>query len=176
MLTVDLFGSQSEVAQLILNTKVVSSVRQNSSVIARSATSKARSEPFYTHGGVYLGDFPSFPIDENRVKGIFATLVRGLYYDARKKRFPDHYIFEVLRYYPWDFRDVLQVFSQMHPNGPRVLGNVFGCAFLSAEEDPYSTFWLFWFYERVLFSVLATNPAFLTLTTAAQQVAGGDGE
>src|SRR5207253_10981223 len=115
----------------------------------------------YTRGGIYLGNQPSFPIDEERVKAIFSTLVRGLYYDARRKRFPDGYVFDVLRYYPWDFKAVWERFFQLHPNGPRILGNVFGCAFVSAQEDPFTTYWLFWFYERVLISVSATNTKLL---------------
>ncbi|HWN10232.1 MAG TPA: hypothetical protein VNO50_13360 [Pyrinomonadaceae bacterium] len=161
MLICDIFGSQSPVAQDIFHEKVLSSVRQDSSVIARDATLNARVEPFYTKQGVYLGHETSFPIDSERVKVIFTALVRGLYYDARRQRFPDNYVIEVLRYYPWDFEEVWQVFFQLHPNGPRTLGNVFGCAFVSAQEEPFSTYWLFWFYERVLISVSAMHPKFV---------------
>jgi len=160
MLAVDIFGNQSSVAQGIFHNKVLSSQRQNSSVVARAATSSARLEPFYTKQGIYLGHYPSFPIDGNRVENTFSTLVRGLYYDARKKRFPARYRFEVFRHYPWDFKYIWQTFSGLHPNGPRILGNVFGCVFLSAQEDLFTTYWLFWFYERVLFSVSAMNPKF----------------
>ena len=100
MLTCDIVGSQSPVAQVIFHEKVLSSQRQNSSVIARTVTSNARLEPFYTKQGIYLGHHPSFPIDGDRIKEIFSTLVRGLYYDARKKHFPDGYVFEVFRHYP----------------------------------------------------------------------------
>src|SRR6185436_1792358 len=105
--------------------------------------------------------------DSERVEKTFATLVRGLYYDALKKRFPDGYRFEVFRHYPWDFKLISETFFNLHPNGPRILGNVFGCAFLKAQEDLFTTYWLFWFYERVLFSVSTMNPAFALAEDAA---------
>jgi hypothetical protein len=114
-------------------------------------------KPLHSHGGVYLGQFPSFPIDGPRLEKIFKTLVRGLYYDARRQYFPEEYIFELRRFEPWDFERVLNEYQRHNPNGPRVLGDVFGCIFLSAIEDPFTTLWLMWFYERILFSVAATN-------------------
>jgi|GEM_PF-6240270 len=161
MLACDLFGNESPVAKQIFHEKVLASQRRNSSIVARAATSTGKLAGFYTQQGIYLGHYPSFPIDGDRVEKTFTTLVRGLYYDARKKRFPGGYQFEVLRHYPWDFKSIWQTFSGLHPNGPRVLGNVFGCAFLSAQEDLFTTYWLLWFYERVLISVSATNPKFV---------------
>ncbi len=158
MLVCDLFGSQSPVAQKVFES-MLSSDRKDSSVIARLARANAQFKPLHTRAGIYLGDFPTFPIDEERVKTAFETIARGLYYDARRQFFPEGYAVEVRRYHPWEFDGVWQVFKRFHLNGPRVLGDVFGCAFASAEEDPFSTYWLMWFYERVLISVSILNPA-----------------
>ena len=158
-LTCDIYGSESPKAQQAFE-KMLSSDRQGSSIIAKTARAEMQYKPLHTRGGIYLGDYPTFPIDEQRFKKIFETLVRGLYYDARKQRFPDGYTFEVRRYHPWDFDEIFKQLQSRHPNGPRVLGDVFGCIFLSAEEDPFTSFWLIWFYERVLFSVSTINPQF----------------
>src|SRR6266571_2338345 len=77
MLACDIFGSQSSVARDIFHNKVLSSQRQNSSVVARAASLSARPEPFYTKQGTYLGHYPSFQIDGDRVQKTFSTLVRG---------------------------------------------------------------------------------------------------
>src|SRR4051812_25180824 len=77
-----------------------------------------------------------------------ALIVRGLYFDHQKKRIPDDYSFEVTRYDPWDFKNILlQVKQKLNLNGPRILGNVFGCAYALTEEDPYKTWWFIWFYN-----------------------------
>lgn len=128
--------------------------------MAREFLSRVSLEPFYTKGGLYLGHFPSATVDTERIKTIFATMARGLYYDHRRQRIPANYTFEVLRYHPWDFKEVYESFKQMHLNGPRVLGDVFGCAYVSAAEDPPTTLWLMWLYGTFFISVSAMNPDF----------------
>jgi hypothetical protein len=74
-------------------------------------------------------------------------------YDARKLRIPDDYTFELLQYYPWDFKRVWKEVEQnLDPNGPRILGDVFGCAYVMATEDQFHTFWLLEFYGGVCFT------------------------
>jgi hypothetical protein len=156
----DAFASNSPIAQSIFDEKMTRSITRNSSQFSRIAMSEARYEPLLTRAGIYLGTFPTIPIDEERIKNIFSVIVRGLYYDARHKRIPDNYIFEVLGYRPWDFKQVWEYYKKLHLNGPRVLGKVFGCAFVYAEEDEFITTWLMWFYESVFFSVSSNNPEF----------------
>ncbi|MEW6131274.1 MAG: hypothetical protein AB1757_29865 [Acidobacteriota bacterium] len=158
LITTDIYGNQSPIAREIFENKVVRSSQNNRSLMAREFLSKVRIEPFHTKGGIYLGDFPSAPVDPEKIKTIFATIVRGLFYDHRRQRIPDNYVFEVLRYHPWDFKDVWESLGQMHPNGPRVLEGVFGCKYISATEDPPTTLWLLWFYGTFFISVSAMNP------------------
>jgi hypothetical protein len=159
-LVTDNYVNQSPVAQQIFHQKMLSSQRQGSSVIAREAVSKARLEPLYTKGGIYMGDFHTVVVDAKRIETIFKTLVKGLYYNSQKKLFPDGYVFELRRHFPWDFQSVWAAMSKLTPR-IRTLGNVFGCAFQKAEEDAFTTLWLFWFYERIAFSVSATHPQFI---------------
>jgi hypothetical protein len=159
-LVTDNYVSQSPTAQEIFIQKTLSSQRQGSSVIAREVVSKARFEPLYTKGGIYIGDFPSLQIDGKRIETIFKTFVKGLYYDSQKKLFPDGYVFDLRRHFPWDFHNIWAEFTKLQPR-VKILGNVFGCAFQKAEEDDFTTIWLFWFYERIAFSISATNPKFV---------------
>lgn len=158
LVTTDIYGNQSPLAQELFEQKVISSSRKNRSLMAREFLSKARLEPFYSKGGLYLGHFPSATLDPERITVIFSTITRGLYYDHRRQRIPNDYVFEVLRYHPWDFKDVWESFKQLHLNGPRILGDVFGCAYVSAAEDPPTTLWLMWFYGRYCVSISATSP------------------
>jgi cation transport regulator ChaB len=158
LLTTDIYANTHPIAENIFKDKVARSARRNSSEFAHKVVTSARSEPFYTRGGVYLGNVVAIPVDEIRMTGIFTRIVRGLYYEARKQRIPDNYIFKVWRYQPWDFLEALEYFKQMHMNGPRILGDVFGYAFLSVQEDPLMTLWLLWFYKRAFFSVSVGNP------------------
>jgi hypothetical protein len=121
---------------------------------------KATLEPFYTKGGIYLGDFPSAPVEEKRIVNVFSTIVRGLYYEARQQRIPENYVFELRRYHPWDFKEVWNSLWNMHPNWRQPLGNVFGCLFLMAQEDRFTTLWLLWFYKTFFISVSVTNSDF----------------
>ena len=53
----------------------------------------------------------------------------------------------------------MDVFRQLHANGPRALGNVFWCMYVIATEDPLCTMWALWFYERVLFTAFTERPS-----------------
>jgi hypothetical protein len=158
LITTDVYGNQSPIAKGIFEDKVLRSSRRNKSLMVREFLSRASSEPLYTEGGIYLGHFPSAPLDSDRIRSIFSTVAQGLYYDHRRQRIPSSYVFEVLRYHPWDFRNVWEAFNKMRPNGPRILGDVFGCAYLSAEEDSPTTLWLMWFYGTFFVFVSAMNP------------------
>jgi hypothetical protein len=153
-LTTNLFGNQSPVANKIFHKKTLKSVQRHSSELGRISVKKGRLKPFYTSGGIYLGSIVAAPIDSTRMEKIFSRIVRGLYYDACRERIPNSYSFEVRTYYPWDFMNLWQKFNEMRLTlNQRILGNVFACGFLIAQEDPFVSMWLLSFYERVFFSV-----------------------
>lgn len=153
LLTTDFIGSHSPVAQKIFETKVMSSAAQDSSLLVRTVLSQGRLEPFFSKGGVYLGTYPTVTIDEKRVSRMFHRIARGLYYDATKQRLPEGYTVEVLRHLPHNFEALIEEFrKKLHPSGRR-LGNVFSAIYVRAKEDPFSTMWLIWFYDRVGISI-----------------------
>jgi len=161
ILVCDIFGNQHENAAEGFQ-RLLRADRNGQSEIAREARAHTQMRPMKTIEGVYLGDFPSFSIDQERLIRIFARIARGLYHDARKARIPDNYIVKMRRHYPWDISAINSFFESRHPNS-RALGDVFQCSFLSALEDPFTTEWLMLFYGSVCYSVSITNPDFLVL-------------
>ena len=158
-LAVDFQGSQSPVAQRLFTGEVQRSLSRNSSHLLRSVLPKLRIEPLYTDAGIYLGDLPQAPFDGDRLNRLLGMIVRGLYFDARRVRLSGEYRVEVRRAEPWAYKQVMDVFRQLHPNGPRALGNVFSCIYVAATEDLFTTMWALWFYERVLFTAITEPPA-----------------
>lgn len=154
-LTVDIFGNQNPIANNIFRSKVKRSIQRNSSVLFRNFTEKLHDEPYYTSGGVYLGKLPSIPIDLEKINTIFSTMVKGLFFHHNKLRIPGNYITKVMSHEPWHFDDL---WNCLNAKRPRLFGEVFGYGYTSLVEDQFTTIWLMWFYNRVLFSVHVYDP------------------
>ena len=168
LLVSDVYVQQNPIAQTLFHQNMLSSVRQDSSVIARTAISKGRLEPVYTPGGIYLGDCISAPIDVERVNHIFSQIVRGLFFKVRQQRIPDDYIFDVRRYHPLEFYQVWGKLKQIGCHGPfRIGGEVFTCVFVDVVEDPFFTDWWLWFYDSVCVYVGTRPPARIAKSSAA---------
>jgi hypothetical protein len=160
MLVVDIHVSSQPIVQELLQGKLARAARAGQSPIAHTVRSKGRMEPLYTRSGIYLGTYPTIPIDGKRVIRIFSNIVRGLYfYIHNGKRIPDDYVFEVQRLDPLQPQAPREVFEAMNTEKVYSLGDgsVFCCAYLYGEEDPFVTYWLLQFYNNVFITV-ATNP------------------
>lgn len=168
LLISDVYAQQNPVAQALFHQKMLSSVRQGSSVIARTAISKGRREPVYTPNGIYLDDCISAPIDVERVNHIFSQIIRGLYFRGRQRRIPDDYVFEVRRYHPLEFYQVWERLKQIGYHGPfRIGGEIFTCLFVDVVEDPFFTDWWLWFYDSVCVYVRTKPPTSVEESSAA---------
>jgi hypothetical protein len=79
-------------------------------------------------------------LPEGRVNSILFRIRGALYFKSRKVVFPPDTPYDVLRHplSEWD-KLLREVF---HDKAAKVLGNVFGCAFVHATEDPFTTLWL----------------------------------
>lgn len=161
MLVLDMHGSQSPIAQALLENKVTRAIRTNRSEIARVALSRGRFEPLLTQAGVYLGRAFSFPLDGERVKHIFSLIVRGLYYRILKQRLRDDCVYDVRRLTAEEFNERWEKLKEIGFNGPYTLGQgVFNFIFMYGAEEPSVThFWL-WFYERVCVYVTTEPESF----------------
>lgn len=166
-LTMDFAGSTNDTAQRIFSGKVMRSVARNRSALAKSVLQEGKEEPIHTKGGIYVGHAPTARIDEQRLIRIFDYIVRGLYYDHRKVRVSVRYPVKVSRIMPWDVERAAKDFSKFNLNSRSPLGNVFGCSYACAREDPFSTFWWMRFYDQVFFYVSFINPNAESITGKA---------
>ena len=163
ILTTDIYGSRSPIAQKKLAGKVARSVQAGRADMIEMLLTQGRVEPLMSLGGIYLGECVTCDLDEGRMSTILSTLVRGLYYHTDKRRIDSRYRFEIFRHYAWDFRDILQEFARWNATGnstirTRELGDVFGYVGSANPHDPSETMWLLWFYRRVFYSVTTINP------------------
>jgi hypothetical protein len=147
-------ASQHSVAQQIFQSKLLRSVKRNSSAVARSAIMDGTFIPMFTRSGIYIGQHRAFPVDGQRITRACIFIVRGLYYKLTKKSLPQEVLFEVNRVDLATANEIALSFTDKGFNGPYKIGDgVFGCAFLYGEEDASLSFWLIWFYNSVFITV-----------------------
>jgi len=171
ILVTDADTFNNTIAQAIFHEKTLSSVRQNSSLLARDAMSKGKSEAMYTPNGIYLGEGIGVPINGERIKNIFTQITRGLYFKSRQKRIPDEYVFEVSRVHPLTFNEVWKGLQQIGYNGPYKIGEgVFTCVYLYAAEDEFITKWWLWFYESICISVATDSTKQIILASSLSKI------
>lgn len=160
MLVADISASKHPIAQTIFNGPVMRAAGTNRSRLAKAARADGKFEAMHTQGGIYLGHYPTVPLEAERINAAITMMVCGLYYSIRKQRIPDEYVFDVRRVPPWHASEEMRNMQQLSPGeGPRLLGDrVFGCYFRYADADEYLTLWLLWFYESVFFYVSTEPP------------------
>jgi hypothetical protein len=160
MLVTDIHVADQPIVQELLEGKVRRAIDAGQSPIAHAAKSKGRLSPMHTKGGIYLGHYPSVPLDGPRVVRILSNIVRGLYYYIHHgERIPVDYRFEVQRLDPLQPAAPREIFASMNTKNVYSLGDgsVFCCAYIFAEEDAGITYWLLQFYNRI-FCTVATEP------------------
>jgi hypothetical protein len=158
-LVMDYQGSTNPIAQEIFDTKVMRSVQRNSSAVVRVAMTQARLISHVTTGGLYLGQLPSFDLDQIRIQRIFSYIVRGLYYKVIHTRMPADCAITVRRVNAKEADEIYHIIKGMNGNGLYRIGQgVFECAFMYADEEPESSLWLLAFYQRVFFTVGTAPP------------------
>jgi hypothetical protein len=161
LLTSDIAGSESPIAQQIFQEKVLSSNRQGKSLVARIAIDDAKETPIVTKSGLYLGDCHVAHFDLDRAIEMFSFMVRGLYFRFRHVVLPKDCKFEVRRLGGEDARKCWEGFEEIQYNGPYTLGDgVFWCVYNYAARNDAITFWMLAFYDRVFYRVVTTPADF----------------
>jgi hypothetical protein len=146
------------VVRRVLHQQVFPSVKRGWSQFAKTAMARGSFVSVRSEGGIYLGKGYGAPVLQKRLKRFFRCVIRGLYWKTTGKRIPDTYLFDVRRIKDRYVDTLFQQIESFGGNGPYAIGDrVFGCKFLLAQEDPFATLWLFWFYERIFISV-GTGP------------------
>jgi hypothetical protein len=158
-LVTDFAGSTSPTADALLKGKVRRSAKRNSSEVARAVFRLAKEKPFYTKGGIFLGNFIQAPLESSRFDRIFRRVIGGLYhYYTGGALIPVDYPIRVLRIMPWEMDSAWDRFSRLHLNRCGPFGDVFVGACARVKEDVRSTMWVMTFYQRVHFFVESFNP------------------
>ena len=159
-LVTDIHTSNHHIAQSIFHSKFLSAVRQNKSALAREVTKSASQEPFYSKGGIYLGEAVSGNFDGERMRRIFCRITHGLYFKVRRKRIPDSYVCRAERWTADDFNKLWPKLQEVGFNGPYECGDVFRCIMLYADEDEFITTWWLWFYDQMCIRVVIAPEGF----------------
>jgi hypothetical protein len=158
VLVLDIDSSENEAAQKLKRGEVNRAIRRNRSEVMRTARTKAKLEPRYTPGGIYLGHAVSFPIDSDKLNQAFAMIVRGLHFAVKTVYLPNDCTFDIRRVHPLEFNETWDAIKKTGFNGPYRLGdNIFTALMIFAAEEPALTLWWLWFYESICVYV-ATSP------------------
>ncbi len=159
VLVMDLQCADFPIAKELRQGKVMRAAKTKRSEVAHSIARKARPKPLYTNGGLYLGHYPSIPLDGERMDEIFKTIVRGLYYKLRSIRLPDDCIFEINRVDPVHVQDAVRDMEAIKAVGPLRIGEVFICYVTHATDDDHTTAWLLGFMGGFFLHVLTQSAA-----------------
>jgi len=159
LLTSDIAGNESPIARRIFEEKVLSSHRQNKSLLARIVLREAELKPVLSDSGMYLDECYVAHFDLRRAIEMFSFLVRGLYYRTSKVVLPAQCEFTLRRLTPDAVREIMDFFVNHNCNGPYSVGTgVFWCAYLRADTDDTTTVWLLVFYDRIVYAVTTGPP------------------
>jgi hypothetical protein len=158
-LVFDVVGSQHSEAKALFNGKIFRALKRNQSELARIIKFRGELKPLYSGGGIYLGDYPMATFDHQPIKQALAYIARGLYWNSRRQRLPDHYQMTVGRIDLFQTKQTWQMFKQSPNVYELYMGNsVFACMMKMANEDLFTTISILGFYDSVLFLVTTEAP------------------
>lgn len=149
-LALDVVGSEHPRAQEILHTTLRRSIDTNRSEIWRAFRDSAEFRPFYSKGGILLGDVVQCQFDGSTILKAFEYLVRGFYYNFYKVVLPTEVKVEFNRFYPHQFSEAKELLSTIELAGPYRIGEIFDCWYNISTEDSRDSFWVFSFFNKVL--------------------------
>jgi hypothetical protein len=135
--------------KIVQDGNVTRAFMRNHSKLSREAVMKAQIKPLMSPGGVFLGEYPTFEVDENRINLIFEELIRGLYYHILKKPLPKNFTFELWGVQPHNYTKLIENFKAIKTG--KIGEFAFEYALWYSTETPERTMWLLLFYEAILF-------------------------
>ncbi len=105
-----------------------------------------------------MGDLFAVPLENARLTRIFTWLTRGAYFYAFGQRIPDDYTFTFTRL---DKTHAGEMWAQYTEQArPLIEGTgVFGCTAKTLDTDPFTSLWLFGFYQWLEIANLAGLPS-----------------
>lgn len=155
MLVIDRENEPHPMSQGELKSKVIRSIKRNSSHLVREGRRTRQITPFHSPGGLYLGSAPAIPIEQARVDRMFGRIVRGLYLALSKgTRLPMDCPLEVGKVHALAKDQTIALFDRP---GARMyaIGDSFQCAYIVAKDRPTASLWLLRFLN--VFVVVTTG-------------------
>ena len=108
------------------------------------------------HEGGWLEPGAVYEIDDQRIENVISRIVAGLTWYEKSKKLPESYTVTVLGSYDdrFSIERIQKIMLQVHSMEPKktIGNNVFKYwRALSAEEEDYTSVWVFQFYEGAFF-------------------------
>jgi hypothetical protein len=158
-LVLDWQGSEHQVARERFAGPLWRAISRQQSDLIREIAPKIRVAPQYNTAGLYLGDYPSAPIDGEKLQRAMAFIVRGLTFKSKKERIPDDYTITMDRIDPLNLSRALENMMQLGASKPFVLGDkVVMILRVPWANYGLSCIWMFIFYRLVMLRVFVESP------------------
>jgi hypothetical protein len=154
VLVADIYCESHPVARDLAVGKMARAIRRNRSDFAREAVAHMTYQPLTTPGGIYLGEFPTVPLDSDRLLKSIGFVVRGLYFGATRAVYPVGNGIEIRRVHQLSIATIWESMSSLTKRSPFVMGDwVFACHFAYGSEDRTTSLWVMAFYRNFLLTV-----------------------
>lgn len=169
-LVLDWQGSDHQVAKQRFAGPLSRAVARKQSDLVREIAPKVRMTAQYNKSGLYLGDFPSAPIDGEKLQREMEFIVRGLTYKMSKERIPNDYSIRMDRVDPLHLARALETILSLGAKGPFILGDrVVVMWRLPWSAYGMSCVWMFIFYGAVMLRVFVESPELTQALKASQE-------
>jgi len=126
--------------------------RKESLGYAKEFISRVELKEVHSPGGVYLGQFPVFTTDDNRILDTITRIAKGLYYEEGKGLIPDGFITTArfIRQEVLNDENIKIVLNELASINPRIVGDdVLAYSMVSTPEN--RTAFMIRFYGKLLF-------------------------
>jgi hypothetical protein len=143
VLVADLYCASHPVASALAQGPVLRAIQRNRSDFARGAAATMTCRPLQTPGGIYLGEFPTVTLDDDRFLRAVGFIMRGLFYHATQRVFLADYAMDIRRLHQLSIPSLWESMGRLTKRAPFVMGSgVFTSSVAYATEDFATTCWL----------------------------------
>ncbi len=153
MVVVDAAAQFNPIAQYLRDEPFLRSASYGSSLVANAIVTGACICPYYSKGGVYLGDYPSVSVEGGPVVRTLERVVRGMFFLWMGVRLPTDLHVEVCRVPAYNVDKQWAEMTEAGAGGPGGYRNVFEAKFFPGTDNSGHTYWMIRYYWGVAFTV-----------------------
>ena len=139
-------SAESSIAKSLFLDKVVRGLERSN--LFYEIWDSRRQVELRSKAGLFVGTAPALEFKRDRIQSVISRMTRGFYFHFFGERLPGNSVVMDYRLNPSldDVEKHLIVQLPLHKIG----SGEFSFRFIRGEDDPYSSIWLFMFYERTL--------------------------